>query len=165
MASDTCDRCHRPNASSRTVWMRDHTHMREHTTCALSVRFAKTDDGAFLSCDHIRLFAKDCDNARDRWHTARVAELEAQVAALTAELANARKPRWVDWQAEYPRSAGIWRLQAPFALPGRELAAVELVETDGSWDWYSVPSNSYHATVAEAMAAAEKACGVEVGHG
>lgn len=80
-------------------------------------------------------------------------QLQAEIARLTAELAEARKPRWVG---------------SDLTVPARKTIAVVSLQADGTgWRYFGgggMSARGYN-TEAEAKAAAEKACGVEVDHG
>lgn len=142
-----CKRCRRVQVSL-DAWTDDGREGGTPSVCA------DLADASTLDCRY-PLALQDCAEAYDRWQSARVAELEAQVARLTAELAEARQPGWDDRVLVQCRPV-------PVAIVSRDAEAWSARVLCSS-EWVLACASA--DTVAEAKKAAELACGVEAKDG
>ncbi len=136
----TCDRCHRPVATTLN-------EAQQMAAGYCAVELLAGQPWGDVAADR-------CAAARDAWHVAEIARLTARVAELEAQVA---ANRW----GRCACGCGVWTLTEPGGLLWR--GVVEGTEDGyrycgggvGCVEWRGVC-----ATEAEAKAAAEKACGV-----
>lgn len=138
MPAETCERCHRPKAATYEAWIADRQTCFRHSQYALSY---------------------ECEAVRDAWQV-------AEIARLTAALAEATKPRWV--RNPHTGNAQCWHL-----MVGKFVVGVTHSTCGGGIAWrvdgllirdadgeLTMP-NGIESSVSRAKSAAEKACGVE----
>lgn len=140
----TCNNCHRPIAIDREQWLAAMTA----DDRPFGPMCGDDDHGVHTDAQ------RDCTSATLARQQTEIARLTAEVADLQRQLAEAAKPRWTP--------LGYC---PPWGLPLAAVCACDDTDPLGRWLWSIYGRGDcygYCATEAEAKAAAEKACGVEV---